>query len=86
MLVGGIVGDGVIARVKERDRIIRIVVECVMVNDRVGDPKKRTPPTAQFVSDGSSVTQLGWELEPLPLICQPLIVMWLLFSTSIAPV
>jgi hypothetical protein len=57
-----------------------------MVDDRIGDPKEADAADPHFATDGSSVTQSGWKLGPLALICQPLIVMLLLVSTSIAPV
>src|ERR1700739_2858442 len=49
-------------------------------------PKKRTPPTAQEATAGSSEIQFGCMLGPLALSCQPVTRILLLFSTSIDPI
>src|SRR5215469_17571711 len=48
-------------------------------------PKKRIPPTPQLASAGSREIQSGVPSTPFALNCHPFTVIWLLFSTSIAP-
>src|SRR5260221_6723131 len=47
--------------------------------------KKRTPPTFQWDKEASKQSQSGVPSCPLALSCQPLTVMRVEFSTSIAP-